>query len=54
MCSSEAYSRVRIGKLLSDMFYIQNDQQEGDALRHCFLSLLYNMPLARLKKARWD
>jgi hypothetical protein len=33
MLSSETYSEVRVGKHLSDIFYIQNDLQVGDALR---------------------
>jgi hypothetical protein len=32
MCSSEANTTIRIGKYLSDIFCIQNDLQEEDAL----------------------
>jgi hypothetical protein len=32
MCLSEAYSKVRIGKLLCDKFPIQNELKQGDAL----------------------
>jgi hypothetical protein len=32
MCLSETYSKVRIGKLLSDKFPIQNGLKQGDAL----------------------
>jgi hypothetical protein len=32
MCLNETYSKVRIGKHLSDSFLIQNDLKEGDAL----------------------
>jgi hypothetical protein len=40
MCLNETYSNVRIGKLLSDKFPIQNGLKQGDALRHCFSILL--------------
>jgi hypothetical protein len=32
MCLNETYSKVRIGKLLSDKFPIQNGLKQGDAL----------------------
>jgi hypothetical protein len=32
MCLNEAYSKVRIGKLLSDKFPIQNGRKQGDAV----------------------
>jgi hypothetical protein len=32
MCLNETYSKVRIGKHLSDSFPIQNDLKQGDAL----------------------
>jgi hypothetical protein len=32
MCLNEAYSKVRIGKNLSDSFPIQNGLKQGDAL----------------------
>jgi hypothetical protein len=32
MCLNETYSRVQVGKHLSDMFYIKNSLQQGDAL----------------------
>ena len=31
MCLNETYSRVRVGKHLSDMFHIKNDLKQGDA-----------------------
>ena len=33
MCLTETYSRVRVGKNLSDMFPIRNVLKQGDALR---------------------
>jgi hypothetical protein len=41
MCLNETYSKVRIGKLLSDKFPIQNGLKQGDALS----SLLFNFAL---------
>jgi hypothetical protein len=32
MCLNETYSKVRIGKHLSDSFTIQNGLKQGDAL----------------------
>jgi hypothetical protein len=42
MCLNETYSIVRIGKLLSDKFPIQNGLKQGDALS----PLLFNFALA--------
>ena len=36
MCLTETYSRVRLGKNLSDTFPIRNGLKQGDAYRHCF------------------
>jgi hypothetical protein len=41
MCLIETYSRVRVGKSLSEMFPIRNGLKEGDALS----SLLFNFAL---------
>jgi hypothetical protein len=41
MCLNETYSRVRIGKNLSDKFSIEKGQKKGDALS----SLLFNFAL---------
>jgi hypothetical protein len=41
MCLNEAYSKVFIGKLLSDKFPIQNGLKQGDALS----PLLFNFAL---------
>ena len=42
---SETYSRVRIGKNLSDMFPIRNGLKQEMLYRHCFSTLLWSMPL---------
>jgi len=41
MCLNETYSRVRVGKNLSDMFPIKNGLKQEDALS----SLLFNFAL---------
>jgi hypothetical protein len=41
MCLNETYSKVRVGKLLSDTFPIQNGLKQGDALS----PLLFNFSL---------
>jgi hypothetical protein len=41
MCLNETYSKVRIGKRLSDSFPIQNGLKQGDALS----PLLFNFAL---------
>jgi hypothetical protein len=38
MCLNETYSKVRIGKYLSDNFNIQNGVKEGDALSSLFFN----------------
>jgi hypothetical protein len=41
MCLNETYSKVRIGKLFSDIFPVQNGLKQGDALS----PLLFNFAL---------
>ena len=41
MCLNEMYSRVRVGKNLSDMFHVRNGLKQGDALS----PLLFNCAL---------
>ena len=41
MCLNETFSRVRVGKHLSDMFLIRNGLKQGDALS----PLLFNFAL---------
>jgi hypothetical protein len=39
MCLNETYSRVRIGKNLSDKFSTENGLKQGDALSPLFFNL---------------
>jgi hypothetical protein len=41
LCLNETYSRVRLGKNLSDKFAVQNGLKQGDAL----LLLIFNFTL---------
>ena len=41
MCVTETYSRVRVGKNVSDMFPVRNGLKQGDALS----PLLFNFAL---------
>jgi hypothetical protein len=50
MCLNETYSRVRIGKNLSNKFTIENGLKQGDALS----PLLCNMPSGGSKRTRRD
>ena len=45
MCLTETYSRVRVGKNLSDMFPIRNGLKQGNALSLLLFNLLWSMPL---------
>ena len=40
MCLAETYSRIRVGKDLSDMFPIRNGLKQGDGLSPLLLTLL--------------
>jgi hypothetical protein len=41
MCLNETYSRVPVGKHLSDMFSLKNGLKEGDFFLICFSTLEY-------------
>ena len=45
MCLTETYSRVRVGKNMSDMFPIKNRLKQGDALT----PLISNITLGRFR-----
>jgi hypothetical protein len=54
MCLNETYSRVHIGKNLSDKFTIQNDLKKEMLYHHCSSTLLWNMPSGGSKRNRKD
>jgi hypothetical protein len=44
MCLNETYSKVRIGKLLSDKFPFQNGLKQGDVLSPLIFNFFYKSP----------
>jgi hypothetical protein len=57
MCLNETYSKVHIGKHLSDSFPNQNGLKQGDALslplsNFALVYGIYYMPLIRYRKTR--
>jgi len=45
MCLIETYSRVHVGKHLSDMFPMKNGLKQGDALLPLLFNFLHSKPL---------
>jgi hypothetical protein len=45
MSLTETYSRVPVGKIVSDRFCIRNGLKKGDAKNQCFLTSLDSTPL---------
>jgi hypothetical protein len=60
MCLNETYSKVRISKLMSESFPIQNGLKQGDALSPLFLNfaLEYATRIGSVKpgvtEVKWD
>jgi hypothetical protein len=50
MCLNETYSKVHLGKLLSDNFPIQNILKKEMFYRHCLSALLQNMPFRKVEE----
>ena len=48
MCVNETYSRVRVGKHLSDMFLIRNGLKQGDALSPLFFNFALEYVIRRV------
>jgi len=48
-CLTETYSRVRVGKYLSDMFPIKNGLKQGDALWPLFFSFALEYAIRRIQ-----
>jgi hypothetical protein len=49
MCLNENYSRVRVGKHLSDTFRIKNGLKQGDALLPLFLNFALEYAIRRVQ-----
>ena len=50
MCLNETYSRVRVGKNLSDMFPIRNGLTQGDALSPLLYNLAFEFAIRRVQE----
>jgi hypothetical protein len=50
MCLNETYSRVRIGRNLSDKFPIQNGLKQGDALSPLLFNLALEYAIRRVQE----
>ena len=49
MCLTETYSRVRMGKNLSEMFPIRNGLKQGDALSPLFFNFALEYAIKRVQ-----
>ena len=49
MCLTETYSRVRVGKNLSDMFSIRNGLKQGDALSPLLFNFVLEYAIRRVQ-----
>jgi hypothetical protein len=54
MCLYKTYSKVRIGKNLSDNFPIQNGLKQGDALSPLFFNFALEYAIRKVQETRWD
>jgi hypothetical protein len=50
MCLNETYSKVRIGKYLSDNFPIQNGLKKGDALSPLLFNFAFEYAITRVQE----
>jgi hypothetical protein len=50
MCLNETYSKVRVGKLLSDKFPIQNGLKQGDALSPLLFSFTLEYAIRKVQE----
>ena len=49
MCPNETYSRVWVGKQLSDMFYIRNGLKQGDVLSPLLINFALEYAISRVR-----
>jgi len=54
MCLTEKYSRVRIGKDLSDMFPIRNGLKQGDVLSQLLFNFALEYAIRRVQVSKDD
>jgi hypothetical protein len=52
MCLNEPYSKVRIGKLLSDKFPVQSGLKQGDALSPLLFSFALEYAIRKVQKMK--
>jgi sorting nexin-29 len=50
MCSNETYSKVRVGKLLSGTFPIQNGLKQGDALSPLLINFALEYAIRKVEE----
>ena len=49
MCLNKTYSRVRVGKHLSEMFPVRNDLKQGDVLSPLLFNLVFEYAVRRVQ-----
>jgi hypothetical protein len=54
MCLNETYSKVRIGKCLSESFPIQNDKKRKMFYHHCFLNFTLEYAIRKVQENRME
>jgi len=53
-CLNESYSRVRVGKHLSDMFSLRNGLKQGDAIKLLLFNFVLDCAIRRVQVNRDD
>jgi hypothetical protein len=52
MCLNETYSKVRVGKLLTDTFHFQNGRKQGDALSSLLLNFALECAIRKVEESQ--